>query len=221
MAEEEVVLLSVWPSYYGMRVNIALEEKGINYEFKEEPEVPGKSPLLRQMNPIHKKVPVLIHNGRPICESLIILEYIDEIWSHKSPLLPSNPYQRSQARFWADYMDKKVFPSARRIWMSKGEEQESAKEEFMEGLKVLEGELGEKSYFGGETMGFIDVSLVPMSSWFYALGTCANFRLEAECPILVNWAKRCMQKESVSKSLPDPHKIYDLVLQIRKWHGID
>lgn len=107
---DEVVLLSIWPSYYGMRVSIALEEKGINYELKEEEEAANKSPLLLQMNPIHKKVPVLIHNGKPICESLIIVEYIDQVWNNKSPLLPSNTYQRSQARFWADYVDQKVGP---------------------------------------------------------------------------------------------------------------
>ena len=29
------VLLDFWPSMYGMRVKIALVEKGINYEYKE------------------------------------------------------------------------------------------------------------------------------------------------------------------------------------------
>ncbi|XWS58964.1 hypothetical protein CRYUN_Cryun08bG0079400 [Craigia yunnanensis] len=58
------------------------------------------------MNPLHRKIPVLIHNGKSICESLIIVQYIDEVWSHRSPLLPSDPYQRSQALFWADYIDK-------------------------------------------------------------------------------------------------------------------
>ena len=36
------------------------------------------------------------------------IEYIDEVWKDKSPLLPTDPYQRAQARFWADYVDKKV-----------------------------------------------------------------------------------------------------------------
>ncbi|KAL6315085.1 hypothetical protein AAG906_030939 [Vitis piasezkii] len=58
------------------------------------------------MNPVHKKILVLIHNGKPICESLIIVQYIDEVWNDKSPLLPTNPYQKDQSRFWADYIDK-------------------------------------------------------------------------------------------------------------------
>lgn len=103
----EVTLLDFWPSPFGMRIRIALAEKGIEYEYKEE-DLRNKSPLLLQMNPVHKKIPVLIHNGKPICESLIAVQYIDEVWTQKSPLLPSDPYQRAQARFWADFVDKKV-----------------------------------------------------------------------------------------------------------------
>ena len=108
---DEVVLLDFWPSPFGMRVRIALAEKGIKYENKEE-DLRNKSPLLLQMNPVHKKIPVLIHNGKPICESLAALQYIDEVWHDRPPLLPSDPYQRAQARFWADYVEKKVNFSA-------------------------------------------------------------------------------------------------------------
>ena len=104
---DEVVLLDFWASMFGMRVRIALAEKGIKYEYKEQ-DVFNKGPQLLQTNPIHKKVPVLIHNGKPVCESLIIVQYIDEVWKDKSPLLPSDPYQRAHAKFWADFVDKKV-----------------------------------------------------------------------------------------------------------------
>ena len=104
---DEIILLDFWASHFGMRVRIALAEKGLMYEYREE-NLWNKSPLLLEMNPVHKKVPVLIHNGKPICESLMIVQYIDEVWKDKSPLLPSDPYQRAQARFWADYVDKKV-----------------------------------------------------------------------------------------------------------------
>lgn len=104
---DEVVVLGFWPSPFAARLKIALAEKGVEYEYKEE-DLRSKSPLLVQMNPVHKKVPVLIHNGKPVCESLIVLQYIDEVWNDKAPLLPSDPCLRAQARFWADFVDKKV-----------------------------------------------------------------------------------------------------------------
>lgn len=107
MGENEVILLDFWPSMFGMRVRIALAEKGIEYVYKEQ-DLLNKSPLLLEMNPYHKKIPVLIHNGKPINESCIIVQYIDETWNNKPPLMPSDPYLRAQARFWADYVDKKV-----------------------------------------------------------------------------------------------------------------
>ncbi|KAL6311100.1 hypothetical protein AAG906_005446 [Vitis piasezkii] len=189
---DEIILLDFWPSMFGMRVRVALAEKGLKYEYKEE-DLRNKSSLLLEMNPVHKKIPVLIHNGKPICESLIIVQYIDEVWHDKSPLLPSDPYQRAQARFWADYVDKKLYDLGRKIWSTKGEEQETAKKEFIECLKLLEGELGE----------------------------ALLRRIEAECPKLIAWTKRCMEKESVSSSLEDPHKVHGFVMGMRKKLGIE
>ncbi|KAK4398255.1 Glutathione S-transferase U19 [Sesamum angolense] len=188
---DELILLDVHVSMFGMRVRVALAEKGIEYEYREE-NLANKSPLLLEMNPVHKKIPVLIHNGKPISESLIIVQYIDEVWKDKSPLLPSDPYQRAQARFWADFVDKKIFDAGRRIWTRKGEEQEAAKKEFIDALKLLEGELGEKAYFVSKSIAK-----------------------------LVAWAKRCMEKESVSKSLADPKKVYEFVLMLKKKYGFE
>ena len=106
---DEVVLLDVWVSMFGMRVRIALAEKGVKYEYKEQDILMNKSDLLLKMNPVHKKIPVLIHNNNPVCESSIIVQYIDEVWNDKNPLMPSDPYERAQARFWVDYIDKKVY----------------------------------------------------------------------------------------------------------------
>ncbi|KAF8024447.1 hypothetical protein BT93_F1582 [Corymbia citriodora subsp. variegata] len=50
---------------------------------------------------------------------------------------------------------------------------------------------------------------------------CGNFSLEAECPKFMAWTKRCMEIESVSKSLVDPHKVYGFVLQLKKAFGIE
>ncbi|BFG28855.1 putative glutathione S-transferase [Prunus yedoensis var. nudiflora] len=217
---DEVLLLDFWSSPYGMRLRVALAEKGIQYEYREE-DLSNKSALLLQSNPVHKKIPVLIHNGKPVSESLVALQYIDEVWKDKTPLLPSDPYLRAQARFWADFVDKKVSELGRVVRTTKGEEQEAAKKEFLESIGLLEGELGDKPYFGGETLGFVDVALIPFYSWFYVYEKCGNFSIEAEQPKFYAWAKRCMQKESVSKSLADQKAIYDLHLQRMKARGMD
>lgn len=105
---EEVKLLGAWASPYVMRPRIALNLKGVGYEFLEEA-LGVKSDLLLKSNPVYKKVPVLIHAGKPICESLIIVQYIDEAWAAKgSAILPADPYDRALHRFWAVYVDDKV-----------------------------------------------------------------------------------------------------------------
>ncbi|PON42704.1 S-crystallin [Trema orientale] len=217
---DELILLDFWGSMYGMRVRIALAEKGIKYEYKEQ-DVLNKSPLLLQMNAIHKKVPVLIHNGKPVCESQIILQYIEEVWPDKAPLLPSDPYQRAQARFWADFIDKKVYDGGKKIWATNGEERQAGKKELFEILKVLEAELGDKPYFGGDSFGYVDVALVGFYSWFYAYETFGNFSIEAECPKLIAWAKRCLERESVAKSLAGGKKVHEFLGEVRKMWGIE
>ncbi|KAH9621536.1 hypothetical protein KSS87_005863 [Heliosperma pusillum] len=403
---KELILLDLWASMFSMRVKIALAEKGItDYECREENIVVSKSPLLLQMNPVHKKVPVLIHNGKPICESLIIVEYIDEVWDDKSPLLPSDPYLKSQAKFWADFVDKKitvlksfmprllhtvsvaldpqdytkaanfvnisckrevycsklrqeyflqkrsvlqhtrnlcrsdldtaahkqtdtsnptaklntdtrkllilfqlekeikggqartagalpkpkaraepagrlwrgvraracvitvlksfmprllhtvsvaldpqdyttaadfvkaragagaepvvawrararVYPAQYKIWGTKEESQEETKKEFIEILKTLEQELGDKCYFGGDNIGFVDIALIPYYSWFRTYEYFSGLSFEAECPHFIAWAKRCLLKDSVSSSLADMDKVLEPIIEYRKIKGI-
>ncbi|KAL0306644.1 UNVERIFIED_CONTAM: Glutathione S-transferase U25 [Sesamum radiatum] len=190
--EDGLILLGYNISMFAMRVRIALDEKGIEYEYREE-SLDNKSPLLLEMNPVHQKVPVLIHNGKPVSESLMILEYIDEIYIN----------------------------GGRRVWFSKGEELEAAKKELMDGLKLLEGELGEKVYFGGDKFGFLDVALIPFYNCFDSFESCGKLRIEEHCPKLIAWAKRCMEKESVSKSfaVAPPSMIDEYILMTRKKIG--
>lgn len=217
---DEVVLLDTSISMFGMRVRIALAEKGVPYDYKEQ-DLKNKSELLLKMNPVHKKIPVMVHNGKPICESLIIVEYIDEVWNDRSPLLPSDPYQRAHARFWADFVDKKFYSTSRKMWATTGEVHEAAKKELFEIIRTLEGELGDKPYFGGETFGFIDLAFVTYSSWFYTYETFGKFSMEKECPKTIAWVKRCMQKENVAKNLSSKEDVYEFVLGLRKGLGLD
>jgi len=105
-SKEELTLLGVMGSPFLHRVQIALKLKGIEYKYVED-DLNNKSDLLLKYNPVYKMIPVLVHNDNPISESVVILEYIDDAWKH-NPILPSDPYQRAQARFWAKFIDDKV-----------------------------------------------------------------------------------------------------------------
>jgi glutathione S-transferase len=124
----DLVLLDFWVSPFGQRCRIALAEKGIPYEQSEQELLGAESDLLLRSNPVHKKIPVLLHADRPVCDSLVILNYLDEAfpsahaWAAPHSLLPSDPYARAQARFWAAYSNK-VYELGTKLWKFRGEEE--------------------------------------------------------------------------------------------------
>ncbi|KAL3632237.1 Glutathione S-transferase U1 [Castilleja foliolosa] len=219
---DRVILVNFWSSMFGARVKIALKEKGVSYEEKME-HLPNKTLLLLEMNPVHKRVPVLIHNGKPICGSLIIIEYIDQVWNDRASFFPEDPFARTQARFWADFVDRKLYDNCRRIvWHQSKEEAEKAKDETIENLRALEGALGDEPYFGGDVFGFVDIALIGFYSWFQTYEAFGDFSIEAECPKIIAWAKRCLERDTVSTSLAgDPNKVYGLAMSVRKTFGLD
>ena len=107
MAKGGEVKVLGWVSPYVLRVQIALNVKNVSYTYLDQ-NLKTKGELLLKSNPVYKKVPVLIHGDKPICESLIIVQYIDDAWTSAPSILPSDPYDRAVERFWAAFLDDKV-----------------------------------------------------------------------------------------------------------------
>ncbi|ERN14281.1 hypothetical protein AMTR_s00033p00172070 [Amborella trichopoda] len=209
----EVKIIGLWASSYCVRIEVALKLKGISYEYIDE-DLSNKSPLLLQLNPIHKKVPVLLHNGKTIAESLIILEYIDETWPDLPALLPKDPYERALLRFWANFFDSKLSGSGRTIFITEGEEQEKEVAVLKENLNVLENGLkkdfgDKKSFCNGETPGYLEVVMGPSFFWLKILEDVSRAKLidHKNTPFLFSWLTEFCEFGVAKDALPDQAKL--------------
>ncbi|XP_055811670.1 probable glutathione S-transferase [Solanum dulcamara] len=201
---EEVKLLGVSGSSYSRRVEWALKVKGVKYEFIEE-DLQNKSLLLLESNPVLNKIPVLIHNGKPICESMVILEYIDEAFEGPS-ILPKDSYERAIARFWAKFLDGKCLEVVGKALWSKGDEQEKSKqEEAYEMLKIVDNELKDKKFFGGNKIGFVDVAANYIPFWVEIVEEATGVVLitSEKFPNLCAWIDEYLNCSEVKENLPD------------------
>ncbi|KAH9775656.1 hypothetical protein WN944_013062 [Citrus x changshan-huyou] len=219
--QNKVKLHGTWISTYSKRVELALRVKGIPYDYLEE-DLSNKSPLLFQYNPVHKKIPVLVHNGKPIPESSIILEYIDETWKNAPRFLPEDPYQRAQIRFWAGFIQQ-VFEAMGKAFMTSGEAQEKAIEETHEKINVLEE--GMKGLFSeeapkidGQNFGLLDIMVCAVLSTHKAseevLGNGVKILHPERHPFLSSWVEKLNKHPVVKENTPPYDKI--IVLSTHK-----
>ncbi|PWZ54636.1 putative glutathione S-transferase GSTU6 [Zea mays] len=216
---QELKLLGTWTSPFVTRVKLALSFKGLSYENLEEEDLyHNKSELLLKSNPVHRQVPVLIHNGRSICESQLIVQYIDEAFgSANGPsLLAAEPYERAVARFWGAYIDDKLFASAFQAGRAKTEEEkaEALKRTFaaVETLEAaFEGISDGKPFFGGDSVGYLDIvlgGLVPMVYYGEARHGIKLFD-GTRSPLLEAWVERFGALDAAKAVLPDVHELVE------------
>ncbi|TVU24048.1 hypothetical protein EJB05_26441, partial [Eragrostis curvula] len=216
--KEYLKLLGLPVSPFAIRAQMVLNIKGLSYEYIEQ-DFFNKSQLLRISNPVYKKVPVLIHNARPICESLIIVEYVDQTFvTATPPILLAHPYERAIVKFWAAYIDNKMFPN----WMgiikattldAKLEmvKQSYAKMKHME--DIFTSWSNGKDFFGGDSIGYLDLTL---GSFLFLFKTIHNmFGVDIinadNTPLLAMWARRFMETKTSKDVAPDENRIEEHV----------
>lgn len=93
------------------KVRIVLAEKGLTWD-KIDINLPGKenlSPDYLKLNPLGV-VPTLVEDGRPVIESSIICEYLEERFPDPR-LRPTDAWQTARMRLWMKHIDNKVHPS--------------------------------------------------------------------------------------------------------------
>ncbi|KQK02932.1 probable glutathione S-transferase GSTU6 [Brachypodium distachyon] len=238
--EGRLKLLGFWSSPFVLRTRYALNLKGIPYTNVEEDLFGAKSELLLAANPAHGgKVPaLLLPDGRSVSESLIIVEYLDEAFPGTPPrLLPSDPHRRATARFWAAHVDGALLPA----WIplyggSTAEERVEAARRVVGVLETFEGVLrrgdccssGEEEeggfgFFGGDSVGLVDVVLGGFIGWLRASeAMCGVKTIEdgSRTPLLAAWAERFAALEGVREILPEVGRLVEYNQMKRALRGL-
>ncbi|MED6147007.1 glutathione s-transferase, partial [Stylosanthes scabra] len=214
-SDDDLKLLGGWFSPFATRVKIALNIKGLEYENIEE-DLNSKSDLLLRSNPVHKKIPVLFHGEKPICESSIIVEYIDEVWSNGPSILPQDAYDRAIARFWVSYIDDKLLACMRGI-LAGGEDEkvkkphfEQLEEEVFVKLEEAFNKCGDgKPFFGGNNVGFIDITFGSFLPFMRVIEEINGKKVlvDDKFPALANWAANFVADSVVIETLPENDKL--------------
>ena len=89
------------------KVRITMRAKGLAWEaikvdlFKTE----QYDPKYLKLNP-KGVVPTLVHDGKPVIESTLICEYIDETFPQPPHLIPTDPWRQSRMRLWSKMVDE-------------------------------------------------------------------------------------------------------------------
>lgn len=201
-------------SPYAWRVWLALEAKGIAYDWKPISFSEGdhKKPEFLALNPRHK-VPVIVDGDLTLYESSAIVEYLDEQYSTGIKLFPGDAKRRAKIRRLIreadDYFVGASEPVQEEIFFTKRENWDA--ERLAAGRAKLAREAGKwEAYFGGDylagELSAADFTLYPMTALCLRMDI-RNPDLDAAGafgPKMHAWMKRIQSLPYLEKTIP-PH----------------
>ncbi|KAL4064249.1 glutathione S-transferase [Scleroderma yunnanense] len=204
---QELVFYSGWFCPFNQRVWIALEERGILYQYKEVNPYKKEKHFL-EINP-KGLVPAVEYKEKALYESLILLEFLEDAYPSYSPnLLPSDPYERAYERIWVDHIAKAIVPAWMRLLMAQPnerEKQDSARKELYEAQKRLLNEV-KGPYFAGEQFTLVDVAIAPWIVRDYVLAENRGYKWEDVGNGWVKYAEALSSRDSVRRTTSDRDK---------------
>jgi glutathione S-transferase len=139
---------------YCARVRIHLAEKGVEFETVEI-DLSDRPAWLYGKN-VTGRVPIIEEeDGRPLPESVVIMEFLEERYPEPQ-LLPPDPADRAFVRLLVFRDEELTDPY---YAFRRGED--GADERFGAALAQLDVALGERPYLGGAEYGLADIAYVP------------------------------------------------------------
>jgi stringent starvation protein A len=171
---------------YCARVRIVLAEKGFDLDVVEI-DLSDRPAWLYEKNP-SGRVPVLEEDDRPLPESAVIMEFLEERYPEPA-LLPADPADRAFARLRIFRDDELTAPY---YALRRGED--GAAERLDTALRGLDGVLDGRAFLGGADYGLADIALVP---WILRARDMLGVSLEPY-PALAAWLATLEERPAIA-----------------------
>ncbi len=185
---------------YVQRSIITLLEKAMSYEisYLSFDELKKSPPWLTKISPFGK-VPVLTVDGTTVFESMVIMEYINEI---KQPSLhPTDPLQRAVNRAWIKFGDELLSSLSTYAHASNESNFLNGQQEIEKGLLRLESIISEGPFFNGQDFALIDASYAPLFMRLDILEGQHHSGFYDNKPRVSHWAEGCRNRQTVKDSV--------------------
>lgn len=148
---------------YVERSRIVLAEKGIDYE-QTFIDLGDKPDWFLEISP-RGKVPVLLVDERPVFESYVINELLEELCPEPS-MMPGDPIERAESRSWIVFNNDVLMSHAATLWFSDDEAAtEEAEGKLREAFGRLDDTLAERDqgpFFAGADLNLVDAVYAPL-----------------------------------------------------------
>ena len=98
----------------------------------------------------------------------------------------------------------KILHAAWNAMCSRGEEKEKAAKLTVDVIEKIEGELKGKQFFGGESIGYLDIALGWMSYWLPVWEEVGSMKIvdPLQFPALTSWIKNFLEHPVIKDNLP-------------------
>ncbi len=115
----ELILYDFGNSVCCQKVRITLRAKGLEWRATRVDLFTAEQydPKYLKLNP-KGVVPTLVHDGKPVIESTLICEYIDQTFAQPPRLIPADPWLQARMRLWSKMVDDGLFEGVTEISFS-------------------------------------------------------------------------------------------------------
>lgn len=199
---------------YAQRARLILAAKKVKYD-RVNVDLNNKPDWFFDIN-FYGEVPVIIHHGKNVYESLICAEYLEEAFP-KPKLFSDDVYQRALERIYFNHWTKKGIPAFYSLLKAGHLDEELAArldqhvgkmEEFLRAAKT--------PYFSGQKPGFSDYMIWPWFERIPMLGQITDYKMsEEKFPLVTAWVAVMWKDSVVQECKIDPKLFVDHYMQYR------